>query len=122
MTCRRVALALACGGIYSVMAYTVVQRRREIGVRIALGASAANVLRVVLGQGLTTVAAGVAIGALGAIALTRTMQSMLFGVTATDPLTFGLVIGVLAAVATLACYVPARRGTRVDPIEVLRRD
>ena len=116
------ALALAVAGIYGVMAYSVSRRRREIGVRIALGASPGDVRRMILGQGLTTTAAGVAAGVLGALGLTRTLESLLFGVTPTDPLTFTVVIAVLAAVAAIACYVPARRAMRGDPAEALRQE
>jgi putative ABC transport system permease protein len=116
------ALVLAAAGIYGVMAYGVTRRRREIGVRVALGASPGNVRRMILGQGLSTTAAGAAAGLLGALALTRTLESLLFGVTPTDPLTFAVVIAVLAGVAALACDVPARRATRADPVEALRQD
>jgi ABC-type lipoprotein release transport system permease subunit len=116
------ALILAVAGIYGVMAYNVTRRRREIGVRIALGASAFDVLRVVLGQGLVTIGVGLAAGILGAFALTRGLQSLLFGVTPTDPVAFVAVVVGLAAVATLACYVPAKRGTRVNPVEALRQE
>jgi ABC-type antimicrobial peptide transport system permease subunit len=116
------ALILAVAGIYGVMAYNVTRRRREIGVRIALGASAFDVLRVVLGQGLVTIGVGLAAGILGASALTRGLQSLLFGVTPTDPVAFVAVVVGLAAVATLACYVPAKRGTRVNPVEALRQE
>jgi predicted permease len=116
------ALILAVAGIYGVMAYNVTRRRREIGVRIALGATTGDVLRNILGQGLATIAIGVAAGVLGALALTRWLQSLLFGVTPTDPLTFGGVVVVLVGVAALACYVPARRGTRVNPVEALRQE
>ena len=114
------ALLLAIAGIYGVMAYSVTQRRREIGVRLALGASQARVFRIVLGQGLMTAAAGTAIGIAAALWLTRTLQSLLFGVTPTDPVAFAAVIVVLVAAATLACYIPARRATLVDPMETLR--
>lgn len=116
------ALALAVAGIYGVMAYSVTRRRREIGVRVALGASPGDVRRMILGQGLATTAAGVAAGLLGALGLTRTLESLLFGVTPTDPPTFAVAITALAAVAALACYVPARRATRADPVEALRRE
>jgi predicted permease len=116
------ALALAVAGIYGVMAYSVTRRRREIGVRVALGASPGDVRWMILGQGLATTAAGVAAGLLGALGLTRTLESLLFGVTPTDPLTFAAVIAVLAAVAALACYMPARRATRADPVEALRQE
>ena len=116
------ALVLAVAGIYGVMAYSVVRRRREIGVRVALGASPGSVRRMVLSQGLTTTAAGLLAGLLGALGLTRTLESLLFGVRPTDPLTFGAVIVVLASSAALACYVPARRATRTDPVEALRRE
>jgi predicted permease len=114
------ALLLAMAGIYGVMAYWVARRAREIGVRMALGASAGNVLRLVLSQGMSTAAIGVAIGIAGSLALTRTMQSLLFGVSATDPLTFAGVALLLALVAFLASYLPARRATRVDPMAALR--
>ncbi len=116
------ALILAVAGIYGVMAYNITRRRREIGVRIALGASAFDVLRVVLGQGLVTIALGLGAGVLGALALTRGLQSLLFGVTPTDPGAFAAVVLGLGGVAALACYVPARRGTRVNPVEALRQE
>lgn len=116
------ALALAVAGIYGVMTYRVTQRRKELGVRIALGARPGQVLRSVLGEGLTTTAVGLTLGIGAAVALTRTMESLLFGVTATDPLAFGTVLALLSAVGTLACYVPARAATRADPIAALRQD
>jgi predicted permease len=116
------ALLLALAGIYGVMSYSVTQRRKEIGVRVALGASPGQVFRIILGQGLTTTAIGVAIGIVAAIGLTRTIENLLFGVTPTDPITFASVVGVLGLVATLACYLPARRATEADPIEALRQD
>jgi putative ABC transport system permease protein len=115
-----VALLLATAGVFGVMAYSVSRRTREIGVRVALGARSRDVLTMILGQGLRTILIGVAIGLAGSLALTRTMVSLLFGVTATDPLTFAAVILVLAAAALLACYIPARRATDVDPIVALR--
>jgi predicted permease len=116
------ALMLAVAGIYGVMAYNVARRRREIGVRVALGATTGDVLRNILGQGLVTIAIGVVAGVLGALALTRWLQAMLFGVTPTDPAAFAAVVVVLVGVAALACYVPARRGTRVNPVEALRQE
>ncbi len=114
------ALLLAAAGVFGVMAYSVSRRTREIGVRIALGAGRDDVLRMILGQALRTIFIGVAIGIAGSLALTRAVGSLLFGVTATDPLTFGGVILLLVGVALLACYIPARRATKVDPMVALR--
>ena len=116
------AMALASIGLYGVMSYTVTQRTRELGVRVALGASTGEVLGLVLRQGVRLALAGVAIGLVAALLLTRVMRTMLFGVGATDPATFVLVPLVLLAVAALASYLPARRATRVDPIEALRSE
>jgi putative ABC transport system permease protein len=114
------ALLLATAGVFGVMAYSVTRRTREIGVRIALGAGPGDVLAMILGQGLRTIFVGVAIGIAGSLALTRTVESLLFGVTATDPLTFGGVTLLLLGAGLLACYIPARRAMRVDPIIALR--
>jgi len=115
-----VALLLATAGVFGVMAYSVSRRTREIGVRIALGAGPGDVLGMILGQGLRTIFIGVAIGIAGSLALTRTVESLLFGVTATDPLTFGGVTVLLLAAGLLASYIPARRATRVEPVIALR--
>ncbi len=116
------ALVLALAGMYGVMAYSVSERRREIGVRLALGATPRAVLRLLVGQGLAATSAGVLAGVGGALLLTRTIESWLFGVTPTDPLTFAGVVTLLLAVSALACVVPARRAIRADPIAALRQD
>ena len=114
------ALFLAAIGIYSVLAYSVRRRVREIGVRMALGAQRGDILRMILGQGTKLALIGAGIGIAGALAMTRLMSSQLFGVTATDPLTFLSVSALIVVVALLACYIPARRATKVDPMVALR--
>ena len=115
-----IALFLAAIGIYGVMAYSVAQRTQEIGVRMALGARPLHVLKLVFGQSMGMLLIGIVIGLAGAFALTRLMRTLLFEVTATDPLTYVSVIGLLAVVALLACYIPARRAAKVDPLIALR--
>jgi len=116
------ALILATAGVFGVMAYAVSRRTREIGVRVALGAASSDVLRMILGQGARTIGVGVVVGVAISLALTRTVQSLLFGVTATDPMTFGAVTLLLVGAALAACYIPARRATKVDPMIALRAD
>jgi putative ABC transport system permease protein len=115
-----VGLLLAAIGIYGVMAYAVAERTHELGVRIALGANRASVLRLVLGEAFVLAAAGIALGLAGAFATTRLIQSLLFGVTSTDAVTFAAISATLAVTALVASYIPGRRATRVDPMIALR--
>jgi predicted permease len=116
------AIALGAVGIYGVVSYSVSQRTREIGVRVALGAESTAVLRMVLGQGMKLALMGVTLGLAASLALTQVMKSMLYGVTPSDPLTFLLVTAILVVIALAACYIPARRATRLDPLVALRHE
>jgi putative ABC transport system permease protein len=116
------ALIIAATGVGGVLALMVSQRTQEIGIRMALGATPGSVLRMIMGQGLGLVFAGLVIGLAGALALTRLMSTLLFGVTPTDPMTFAGVALVFLIAALLACYVPARRATRIDPLIALRSE
>jgi putative ABC transport system permease protein len=115
-----VALLIAAIGVYGVLAYSVNQRTREIGLRMALGAQQTGVLRWIVGQGMLVALAGIAIGLAGAYALSRLLAALLFGIQPRDPATFAAVAALLATVALAACLVPARRASRVDPIVALR--
>jgi putative ABC transport system permease protein len=117
-----VGLMLAALGVYGVVAYSVGARTREIGIRVALGAQARDILRLVMRQGFALVAIGLALGAAGALALTRYLASLLYGVSASDPLAFSAGAALLATAALLASYLPARRATKVDPTVALRHE
>ena len=120
MNMKKCALLLMVAGLYGVLSYMVVRRRREIGVRIAFGANAQEVLKLVMFQGWKLTLAGIVVGWIASIVLTRTIEGLLFDITATDPLTFGFAIVVLSLSASLACWIPARRAMQVDPIIALR--
>jgi putative ABC transport system permease protein len=121
-TFASVAVLLAAIGVYGVLAYLVSQRTQEIGVRLAIGARPEDVVRLFVREGAALTLVGVACGLAGALAVTRTLSTLLFGVTTTDPVTFTAVAGTLAIVALLASYFPARRAARVDPMSALRAD
>jgi ABC-type antimicrobial peptide transport system permease subunit len=116
------ALVLGVVGIYGVISYAVAQRRREIGIRLALGAQQGQLQKMFVVSGLVLVGIGVAIGVIGATALTRLMSSLLFGISPLDPFTYGAVIAILGIAALLASYLPARRAARVDPLDVLKAE
>ena len=122
MTFATVALVLAAVGIYGVISYAVSRRTHEIGVRIALGATPAMVVRLVIGQALKVVGSGVLVGIAGALVVTRLMTTLVFGVRVTDPLTYVGATVLLTAVAVLASYIPARRATRIDPLGAMRSE
>jgi len=116
------ALLLVCIGLYGVMAYDVARRTHELGIRLALGATAHDVLQLIIGQGMRLVTLGLVLGVIVALLVSRWLTSLLFGMTATDPLTFGVIVLLLLIVALLACWIPARRATKVDPLIALRHD
>jgi putative ABC transport system permease protein len=115
-----VALVLTIIGLYGVMSYSVAQRTNEIGIRMALGAQTRDVLGLIVKDGMKLVLLGLVLGISGALGLTRLLSSLLFGVTTRDPMTFVAIAALLSVVAILACYIPAWRATRVDPLEALR--
>jgi putative ABC transport system permease protein len=117
-----VALLIAVIGIYGVLSYSVSQRTREIGVRMAIGVREGNVLQLILRQGMTVALVGIAIGLAGAFAFSRVMESLVFGIQVRDPVTYLSAAGLLAIAAAAACYIPARRASRLDPIVALRED
>jgi putative ABC transport system permease protein len=114
------ALVLAAVGIYGVMSYSVNQRTNEMGIRVTLGAQPNDVFRIVVGEGLRLALIGVGVGLIGALAATRVLRTFLYGVSAIDPVTFAVTAALLILVAVAACYFPARRATRVDPMVALR--
>jgi hypothetical protein len=116
------ALSLACIGLYGVMSYGVVRRTKEIGIRMALGAQTGDVLRLILGQGMTLTLIGIGIGVIAAVGLSRLIERLLFGVSATDPMTYFMIASLMAAVALVACYLPARRATKIDPMVSARHE
>ena len=117
-----IALLLAVVGVYGVMSHSVMQRTNEIGIRVAFGATARNVLTSVLGRGLSVIGTGMVLGLVASLSLTRIIDSSLWGVTSTDPVTYTVVLFALLAVACLACYVPARRALKVDPLVAMRQE
>jgi ABC-type antimicrobial peptide transport system permease subunit len=117
-----VALALAAVGVYGVMSYSVAQRTREMGIRIALGAKPGDVRRMVIAQGFSLALGGIGLGLAAALVLSRTLRALLYDVAPRDPLTLGVVSAALALVALVACWIPARRATGADPLRALRQD
>jgi putative ABC transport system permease protein len=117
-----IALLLAAIGIYGVMSYSFSRRIHEIGIRVALGAQSADILSMVLREGMQLVLFGLLAGLVGAVVLTRFLRTLLFDVTSTDPIVFTSIAALLAAVALFACYIPARRATHVDPLVALREE